>query len=1143
MSRGHPACATVSLTVCLTALYAQEFRATITGRVIDAQQAAVPNAQVIATQQDTGAVYRTQTAADGQYTIPFLAPGPYTINAEAPGFKRYVRQSLRLEPNERIGIDIPLELGQATESVTVTAEAPLLATATATSGQIINSKQVENMPMNGRNPFALSQLAFGVIPDGDPQAQHPYDSRGAVDVSMAGAPGRTNEILLDGAPNAANNGGTGYNPPIDAVAEVRTEVFPADAAYGHTGGGTINVIGKTGTNEFHGTLYEFNQSSALAATPFFTNRAGLKKPVSRWNQWGGTIGGPVVLPRLLDGRNRLFFFAAFEGVNNTNPNPLIVTVPTDAERRGDLSRLLALGSSYQVYDPTSGARQGSQVARQAFPGNIIPASRINGIANNYLTYVLQPNLPGGADGSNNYLANGQIPSEFHNAQGRLDFNWSDRHKMFFNVRSSDWVYSQQNYFNNIATGNGLDRYGWGSALDDVYTFSPTLLLNTRLNWTRFAEIRLVPSQGFDFTKLGFPAYLAAASTYLAMPVIQTNNFTMLGANTQNNTPDDSFQIFSALTKVAGSHSLKVGADLRLLRQSAAGYLNSAGNYVFGTNWTNGPFNNSAASPIGQDFAALLLGLPTGGSFDVNSARTNQAGYYALFLQDDFRLRPNLTLNIGLRYERDFPTRERYNRSVRGFDYADLNPISGAASAAYDLQPIPQIPVGSFRAPGGLLFAEAGHPGIYSTHASYFSPRFGFAWAPGVFHGKTVIRGGTGVFVFPIVTTGVNGTGYSSSTPVTPTLDNYLTPAATLSNPFPTGLLPPTGSSLGLATFVGNAVTFYNPDVLNAYSVRWSFNIQRELPGRILLEGGYMGNHAVHLPVDTQLDNIPRQYLSASATRDQAVINFLNATVSNPLAGLAPRTPLNGGTIQQSQLLLPYPQFTSVTAQALSIGSSYFHMFQFRAEKRYSAGLQLITNYEHSRLMERRTRLNPSDPFLERRGAGDDRPNRLVIGANWDIPAGKGRTFGANAGPWLDRLIAGWSINAFYITGDGAPLAWGNVVYLGGKLNPQPRNPDQAFDVTRFNRNAGDQPVNNIRTFPSQFTSLRASGPNNVDASVIKATKVRERLNLQFRAEFLNALNHPQFDPANLTPTSSSFGKITRQTNFARAIQLALRLVW
>ncbi|MBM3758296.1 MAG: TonB-dependent receptor, partial [Acidobacteria bacterium] len=1063
----------------LGGLFAQEFRSTITGRVVDAQQAAIGNADVTATHRETGAVSRTQTATDGQFTIPFLAPGPYTVAAQAAGFKRYSRQGLRVEASERVRLDILLEVGQASESITVEAEAPLLTTDTAANGQVINSRQVENMPMKGRNPYVLSQLAFGVIPTGDPQAQRPYDSRGAVEVSMAGAPSRTNEILLDGAANSANNNGTGYNPPIDTIAEVRTQVFLPDAAYGHTGGGTINLISKSGTNQLHGSLYEFNQTSALAATQFFTNRAGQKKPVSRWNQWGGTVGGPIV-------RNRLFFFAAYEGVNDTSPSPFVVTVPTEAQKRGDFSRLLALGPAYQVYDPASGTRSGTQVQRTPFAGNLIPASRFSAVTNNYLTYLPSANLPGAADGSNNFAWNGRIPSSYHNVQGRLDFNWSDRHKLFFSTRTSDWVYTQQNFSGNIATGNGLNRYSWGSTLDDVYSFSPTLLLNTRFSWTRFAEIRLVPSSGFDFTKLGFPQSLASASTYLAMPVIQMSNFMTLGANSQNRTPDDVFQAFSALTKVRGSHSLKVGADVRLFRQSAAGYLNSAGNYVFGTNWTNGPMSNNAAAPIGQEFASFLLGLPTGGSFDVNSARTNQSKYFALFLQDDFRIRPNLTFNLGIRYERDLPTRERYNRSVRGFDFATLNPVSAAAAAAYNSQPIPEIPAGAFKAPGGLLFAGDGTRDVYSTNSTYFSPRFGFAWTPGVLKGKTVVRGGTGVFVFPIVTTGVNGLGFSSSTPVTATLDNFLTPAATLSNPFPGGLLPATGSSRGLGTFVGNAITFYNPSTVNPYSIRWSLNLQHELPGRVIVEAGYVGNHAIRLPVDMQLNFLPRQYQSTLATRDGALINFLNGTVSNPFAGLAPRTTLNGGSIARSQLLLPYPQFTSVTAQALNIGSSYFHMFEFRAEKRYSNGLQMMLNFQHSRLMERRTRMNLSDPFLEKRVAAEDRPNRLVVGGNWDLPIGRGLALAPNAPPVLNHLIGGWSLNAFYFVGTGAPLAWGNVVYLGGNLNPQPRNVDLAFDTTRFNRVAGDQPANNIRTFPTLFNSLRASGQNSMDASIIKA---------------------------------------------------------
>ncbi len=315
--------AVLLLSVCL--LVGQEFRSTISGRVIDQQAAVVPGAKVSAILIETGARSETVSSPDGLYTLPFLTPGAYQITAEAPGFKRYLRESLQVSTNDRVALDIQLEVGQIAETVTVTAEAAMLQTSTASTGQVITSRQIENMPMAGRTPLVLAQLAFGVIPSSDPRFYRPFDNAGPSTFSMGGAPARTNELLLDGAPDTTGNSRVAYNPPVDAVAEVKVETFQADAAYGHTGGGTVNVVLRSGTNTLHGALYEFNQVSRTSATPFFTNRAGLRKTVTRYNQYGVNAGGPLYLPRLLDGRNRLFFYFGYEGVKDSIPAPTIAT--------------------------------------------------------------------------------------------------------------------------------------------------------------------------------------------------------------------------------------------------------------------------------------------------------------------------------------------------------------------------------------------------------------------------------------------------------------------------------------------------------------------------------------------------------------------------------------------------------------------------------------------------------------------------------------------------------------------------------------------------------------------------------------------------------------------------------------------------
>ena len=1137
------------LGVCLftcAILSAQEFRGTITGRITDAQSAAIPNAKVTAILVSTGAQSSTVSGIDGLYTVPFLSPGSYRVECEAPGFKRYVQSGFEVKAGERSGLDIRMELGQINESVSVTADAPLIETTTATAGQVINSSQVENMPMNGRTPLVLAQLAFGVVPNSDPKFNRPFDNAGPSGFSMGGAPAQTNELLVDGAPDTTRDLRVAYNPPVDAVQEVRVHAFEADAAYGHTGGGTANVVMKGGTNDFHGSLYEFNQVSALAATPFFTNKAGQLKPVTRYNQWGETFGGPVWIPKIFNGKNRVFWFFGNEDINDSFPEPQTLTVPAAAERTGDFSALLKAGSNYQIYDPSTGVLQGSRIARQPFAGNLIPSSRLSSIAKNFLQFYPLPNQPGRLDGGENYLANTVRSDTFNSEIGRLDFNISSRNKLFWNFRHNDRIENRNNYFNNIADGRDLGRINWGTTLDDVHTFTPTTVANVRLNWTRFREFTVPFGDGYNATQLGFPSYIASNAPRLTLPHITfSSGFTQIVTDTYGNTPFDTFQAFGDVVKVLGNHTLKAGADARELRESSSGYGYSEGQYSFGTNWTRGPLDNSTSAPLGQDLAAFMLGMPTGGGFDINSFRTNQSKYLAVFVQDDWRVKTNLTLNLGIRFEHDFPGTERFNRSLSGFDLTTPNPIAAQAMAAYAQHPDPALPVGQFKVPGGPLFAGPSNPNIYNPQSKMFSPRFGFAWTPK--GGKTVIRGGTGVFMFPLGSASyVNQPGFSQSTSVVPTLNSYLTPSATLSSPFPDGFQHPTGASLGLATYLGKGITYFNPSIRNSYSYRWELDVQRELPGNAVFEAAYIGNHAVHLQFNRSLDYLPVQYLSTLPYRDQPTIDYLSALVTNPYAGLIPGTSLNGATVSRSTLLNPYSEFSGITLNNTNGGSSYFESLDLRVEKRYSKGLTLLANYTYSKLIEENSLRNNTDPRPEKRVAGDDRPQRFILSGSYELPIGEGKALRLHS-RWANRLAGGWVLNAIYTNQIGAPLGWGtNLIYFGGplNLNPHPSNVDAAaFDVTRFNRNSTQQLGDNIATFPSRFGSLRADGADNVDLSLIKNTRIAERVNLQLRFESFNAFNRTEFNGPNLSPTSSSFGTINGSPNLPRSIQLAGRLVW
>jgi hypothetical protein len=1146
-------------------LCAQEFRGTISGSVVDPQNALIPNAKVEATETRTGAKSVAVSGTAGQYAIPFLAPGTYRITATAAGFKRSVQDNLILETSAHPVVDFHLQIGDSTQSVSVTSDAPLVETANGSVGESVTTRQVEDIPLSGRTPYLLGTLAIGVIHTASSSSAvgdlfaSPWDNSSSGTFSSGGAPTGQNEMLLDGVPNQSYQLGIGYNPPVDAVQEVQMQVFAADAAYGHTGGGINNQITKGGTNELHGTAYWFNQATPLQATPFFINKAGQTKAVTVLNQYGLTAGGPVLLPKVFNGRNKVFWFAAWEGLHKPTAAAYTRTTPTPAEKTGDFSALLALGSQYQIYDPATGTVSGSTVARNPFPNNLIPASRINAVAKAYLQYWNAPNVTGTSTGLNNYVADPITHRVFRNNLGRMDFNVSDRQKIFWDIRSTNYSSTgDQNYFNNIATGDqGPFRTNWGSTLDFVHTFSPTLVADVRLNWTRFVEDYVNPAKGFNPTTLGYPAYMAASSEALQMPSISFSNYQNLG-NTYfwYHNPSDSFQIFGDLVKVLGNHTMKFGGDMREYRMSYYTTGNSAGTFTFGSSWTNGPFSNSAASPTGQDFAAFLLGLPSSGSYDLNTFATMGSKYESLFYQDDWRAKSNLTINFGIRFEHETPSSERYGRTVNGFNSTAVSPIAAAAIAAYAKNPIPQIPAGQFQVPGGLTFASPSNTAAYQTQSHMFSPRIGFAWTPAALGSKTAIRGGLGVFVYPIgieggpspssTTPPINQSGFSQTTQMVVTNNSYLSPAGTLSNPFPNGILPLGTTQPGLGTFLGQSVTFFNPNVRNPYSIRWNIGIERQLAGDTVLQVVYIGNHSVHLPITAQLNGIPQQYLATGWARNQTVINTLSSTVPNPFAGLLPNsTSLNGSTIGLSQLLLPYPQFASggVTEQYNNAGSSYYESLNVGLRKRVSHGLTITSNFAWTSLISRQIYLNTFDVAPEKATSADSRPFDFVNVVSYRLPIGRNRLLNINS-RWANALIGGWVLNGVYSLESGSPLSWGNVIYYGGPLNLNTRQVDgPAFDTTQFNTVSAQQLSNNVRTFQTYFNNLRQDPVNVLDASVMKEFHFSERKYFQIRFETFNTLNRPGFAGPNLTPTSSSFGLITSTVLNPRNVQVGGRLAW
>jgi hypothetical protein len=1165
----------------------QEFRGSIAGQVTDPNGSAVIGALVTVTDVTTNVAKTGETDAAGRYSMLYLNPSRYTILVEAKGFKKEIRQGVDVRVNDRLTLDFSLEVGTlGDEKVEITAEAPLLEAATATAGVVVDRRRISELPLSDGNPFTLTRLVPGVAYTGDLLFSRPFDNGGTSSIVTDGAAGG-NAFSLDGSPNMASGNRVAFVPPADAVQEFKVVTAAFDAQQGHTAGANINVTTRSGTNTLHGTLYEFVRNDILSANTFFNNAAGrfgdrgelpatdarigeprAPRVALRYNRYGGTIGGPIVLPKLYNGRNKTFFFFAYEGLKDSFPEPGTFTIPTLAERRGDFSALLS--QNILIYDPLTGRREGSRIRRTAFPNNIIPEGRIHPIAKAYLQFFPLPNQPGDSQGRNNFISNNPRTDDFDSETARIDHTFSSRQQAFFRFARNHRRELRGNWAGEVngirPNGNNLFRINKAATYDHVFTMSPNTILNVRAGWSRFIERNQRPHEGvFDPATLGFsPETVALFGGTQILPRFEISSGVSLIGDSVGGL-SAAFNIYSiapTLTKIMNQHTLRMGYEAQAIRENSSGPGHAAGRYDFGTNFTRGPLDNSAAAPIGQELAAFLLGQTTGGFIDRNASRANQTVTNSFFFHDDWKVTSNLTLNLGVRYDLEGATTERFNRNVRGFDAATPSPIEAAARAAYAANPIPEIAPANFNVKGGLLFASDDQRGFWTADKNNFQPRIGFAYS---INDRTVIRGGWGVYTIPFIISGVQQPGFSQATNIVPSLDSGLTFVANLSNPFPNGAANPPGASQGLATFIGRGITFVPLERDNGQTQRWEVSLQREMRGNWLFEAAYVGNRGFDLATTIDLNPIPRQYLSTLNVRDTAVINTLTANVRNPFQGLESTTSLGtSSTIQRQQLLRPFPHFTSIAAQAYD-GKSSYHSGQFRAEKRFSGGNTLLASYTFSKLIEEVVRLNPTDSTYERRLSDADIPHRLVVSGIWEVPFGKGRRWGNSWGSVMDGFFGGWQVNGVYQAQSGRPLTLGNVAFFGDlrtlKATISGPSVSNVFDRSGFYFT--DAPVqtngvvdpakqradnriqlsNNIRTLPSRLPWFRGQGLNLVDLSLMKKLAVTERFRVELRGEWLNAFNHVQFDNPELNPTNSNFGTIRNQANLARNVQLGIKLTF
>lgn len=1143
--------------------FAQTTTGTVTGRVTDNAAAAIPNCPVTLTNTKTGVERPAETNAEGFYVFPLTPPGSYRLQVAKTGFQKFISE-FELTVNQTARIDATLSIGQVSESVTVDSRAVLIESETSSLGQVITSKQVEELPLNGRNPFALASLSAGVVPLGSfgvglNNTRMAAQMAGANNFMANGGIAGSNEILLDGvAITVCCQGQPAIIPSVEVTQEFKIQTNASTAEFGRTSGGILNLVTKSGTNEWHGGAYEFLRNDQLSAANWFTNRSGtapipgrsdFRTPL-RYNQYGFTIGGPLGIPKLYSGKDKTFIFGGFEGTKVRQYNYVTSTVPTAKMRTGDFSE-----APFPIYDPAStreDPKNPGRYIRDEFPGKKIDPSRLNATNLNYNQFFPLPNAPGIV---NNYNWVQSLGTDDVQGTVRVDHNFSPTSRLFGRWSVTDDNYNSGDWENGISSSSQFVHANT-FVLNYTKVLSPSLVMDLRYGLALQRNEMVPSSLGVDVTSLGFPSSFADQQTVNAVPILNINGMRNIGFDSLRNWVRYTHAVATNFSWVRGGHTFKFGWDGRLLRNNELSMDGGAGTFTYGTTFTNGP-NPQATVPAGQStfdaYAAFLLGLPTSGSIGYTDSIARQQYYHGFFFQDDWHVTPKLTLNLGLRYEIETGFTERYNRQA-WFDPNMTSPLAQQTG-------LPLV--------GGVAFSGVnGAPrNLWKTDKNNFSPRIGLAYQ---LTPKTVLRSGFGIFFLPTSQRGYasGNPGFSVSTPYVATIDG-VRPVGSITNPFPSGTIPLAGSANGAMTLVGANVSGLNYNTPMAYTQQWNFGIQQELPWKVLLNVSYAGSGSVKLPLNVNLNALPLQYYGNPG--DQSQVAYLTALVPNPFYNIIASGPLSTPTVQRQTLLKAYPQYTAANANYLAQATSSYNSLQVTAQKSLSDGLSVLMAYTWSKNIGVANNFttgfldvgtpgfqNDNDRSLERSVLATDIPHRWSLAANYELPFGKGKKFGSDMNRWLDALAGGWQVNTVITYTTGFPLQFTNsgaAAFAGTRPSFTGSEPQTGGDIKDrlggisggpgyLNADAFRQPLSfEFGNVPRLTDSIRTPNRSNIDVSVMKNFSLYERLRLQLRGEAYNLPNHPIFNGPNTSVGSAGFGTITSQANSPRNVQVAIRLIW
>jgi hypothetical protein len=958
------------------------------------------------------------------------------------------------------------------------------------------------------------------------------------------------------------NRGVNFIPALDTLAEVSVQTNVYDAQYARTSGG-VNVFGtKSGTNSIHGALYEHLKHENFIANGWSRNKAygellaaGQPLPAKKFrnNTFGFEIDGPLYIPKLVDGRNKVFFLISMEGLRERNPSAQQRTLPTAEQLTGDFSNLrtgAGAGAPVIIYDPlTTDPVTGR---RTPFAGNKIPAARINPIAARVASFYPKPNGPGETSALlNNYINVSPSKNAYNQWVGKLDYRINSKNTVFFRRGETPWEnFSRVVWGTNEAEPSGeapSTRRAISYSADWTSTLTPSLVVNLRGGLSRTENFSgNIYGIGYDPRKLGFSDALVAQFDTLQYPRFSFSTYSELGTAPASADISDSWSLQPNINWIRGQHTMKIGVEMRLYNQNNIGPGYASGTYTFSKAWTQQDFRTADALS-GNEFASFLLGNPASGSVDRNINTAFSWRYYGIYLQDDWKIARRLTLNLGLRWDYEAPAAERFNRMIRGFAFDQASPIASR--------------VQGLALKGGLVYAgtSGNDRQAFQRDLNNIQPRIGAAFK---LNSKTVLRGGYGLVYLGQNATGPT-TGYSRSTGIINTADGGQTPRVTLGNPFPEGLLQPVGNSLGMATNLGLGASFQFLNRPLPYSHQYSFGFQRELPWSMVADVSYVGNQTRRLPISAEYNFLPVSELYKAST-------YYTDRVNNPMAGLLPDNGAkNGATIPRQDLLMPYPQYQSVVASNVPIGRQRYDAMQSSVTKRFSNGVTFRFNYTIAKTLEQVNLLNaqdfnpanPSASKLEKRLVDFDAPKHLGVLGTVDLPFGRGRKYGRSIHPIAHFFVGGWNLAANFNKRSGLPLAFPNAAPLragSAKLSTAQRDELAKqygknrwdisympyFDTTLFPKVAGPAPYT-LRDFPTRFPDVRSFGMTNLDCTLSKEWVVRERVRFMFRAETMNSLNTVYFKALSGTNvTSSNFGFLNQDpTQDPRMTVMVLRMTF